>query len=260
MLHEICRIHCVVCENPNHAVVPLHPLIVKDLQQHPSTPIDIQTFLKTYLPSQGPRGSPAAIDLLSSEGGIQKLLKSFLRTGGPESGSYQPFVSLANAIMGHLSTLELLGRNPKLKFCRQGPKCLRGSKALRKPDVVLVREDAKQLADSMDLPNGPEPPFFWDVLYCCVEFEGPTFSVPREKKNPNSHSLSLAIPCRTRGSKRQRRSTPVTQGEEVAHSQPSSRSASGSGSNSKRPADDFLPRSFTANLAGSMIQTWTNST
>ena len=224
-------------ENTNHTLAPLHPLLVKDLQQHQSPPIEIQFFMKKYLPAPALGDYTTTVNCLRDDGGIQNLLQTFCGTRGHETRSYQPFASLANAIMGHHATLKLLGGKPKLQFCRQDPKYLRGSIAQRKPDVVLVREDAKQLQDSVDLPSGPSPPFCWDDLYCCVEFKGPTSSVPPEKNN--STSQSLTVPQGSKGSKRL--SSSVNCDREISQPRCNSGSASGSGSSSKRPADDLPP-------------------
>jgi Fungal protein kinase len=154
--------------------------------------VDTVEFLERYLPTEVTQHYSAVIDSLSGDFDIRELLRIFCQTGGIETNRYQPFATLANAIMTHPRTLELLGGNSKLKFCRGDPKFLQGSIACRKPDVVLVRGDAEQLENSADLPHGPEPGFYWDEIYCYVEFKGSPVRGPRGTNPP----LSLASPVR----------------------------------------------------------------
>ena len=158
-------------------------------------------------PAEGPRPSQHQVSLggvsrrarkpLGSASSLLKFFDLLLRAGA----------SAAGASSTHWNPTLWARRSfvacPKasLKFCCGDPKIVQGSTAYRKPDAVLVCEDSEQLknSESADLPNGPELTFYWDELYCCVEFKGTPLHVLQE--NESSDPRSLSVPHASRGSK-----------------------------------------------------------
>jgi hypothetical protein len=91
-----------------------------------------------------------------------------------EADRYQPFVELANHVMGRL------GQNAEVSFtfCRNDPTIVKGSDGERKPDVVGVRWESLTEVSDRSCPDnlkkggpGKEAAFWWTELVSFWEFK-----------------------------------------------------------------------------------------
>ncbi|KAF9506106.1 hypothetical protein BS47DRAFT_1385686 [Hydnum rufescens UP504] len=80
-----------------------------------------------------------------------------------QTNRHEPFANLANHFLDY--------RNPSgLTSCRNDLTFIQDSVAERKPDVVLVSTKSPQFEYGAELARGPEVGFYWNDVYCSVEF------------------------------------------------------------------------------------------
>jgi hypothetical protein len=116
-----------------------------------------------------------------------------------EPSRYPPFIELSNHVIRQLNT----NPNSNIRFCRNDPVIVVGSRSKRKPDVVGVRYESIEVPNRSSVDNimndGPkEAPFGWTELLFFFEFKLevvlkdalPRNAVPRDH---NSSTLSIAF-------------------------------------------------------------------
>ena len=102
---------------------------------------------------------------------FQTLLSRFCEPVHQETGHYTPFIELTNYVIGQFNNPE-----SRIVFCRNDPVSIRGSDAIRKPDVVVVLDKSLEVPERGGVSNlmkgGPKQvPFWWTELLAFFEFE-----------------------------------------------------------------------------------------
>ena len=102
---------------------------------------------------------------------FQTLLSKFCEPVHQETGHYTPFIELTNYVIGQFNNPE-----SRIVFCRNDPVSIRGSDAIRKPDVVVVLDKSLEVPERGGVNNlmkgGPKQvPFWWTELLAFFEFK-----------------------------------------------------------------------------------------
>ncbi|KAF9502558.1 hypothetical protein BS47DRAFT_1403489, partial [Hydnum rufescens UP504] len=119
----------------------------------------------------------------------RELLDEFCSQADQRS-RHEPFASLANRFLNYRKA-------SGLTFCRNDPRLIQGSVAEHTPDLVLVSTKSPQLEYGAELPRGPAVGFYWDDVYCSVEFK---VRVTEPKKEAEAvMSASHSLPVRSHG-------------------------------------------------------------
>jgi hypothetical protein len=107
-----------------------------------------------------------------SDKGFQTLLSEYCERVGQEADRYSPFIKLANHVIDQLN----INPNSRIRFCRNDPVTIEGSRAVRKPDVAVVLNKSLELPERGGVENlmehGPkQAPFWWTELLSFFEFK-----------------------------------------------------------------------------------------
>ena len=111
-----------------------------------------------------------------SDNRFQTLLSKYREPAYQETGRYSPFIELANYVIDQLNPNPNLGPNSSIRFCRNDPATIQGSRGIRKPDVVVVLNKSLAVRGDVDnlMRHGPESKetsFWWTELLAFFEFK-----------------------------------------------------------------------------------------
>ena len=113
-----------------------------------------------------------------SDNRFKTLLSKYREPIYQETDRYFPFVELANHVIDQLNIDPDLDPNSRIRFCRNDPVTIRGSHAIKKPEVIVVLNKSLEVPERGNVDNlmrhGPlekQAGFWWTELLAFFEFK-----------------------------------------------------------------------------------------